>query len=194
MVTKYHFSTQKSWQSSIVLHQSGQRWVRNGQIFSDKSWFHLTLDTNKFDFSNNHFVHFSIWQVSITSFIFCKKKNVWQKSYCPHVCQLSLRHMFDGKKEMGTEPLWHDVVIRHWVKMYFTVQCTHPRTSRNVPHALAHAPWFLGDRTCTCTRTRTFHYYLCYISATYFSSQKIHLAKKDFQMCIFILKSQERTF
>ena len=64
--------------------------------------------------------------------------------------------------------LWRDFtlkrslfVIRRWVAMYFPVRRTHVRTSKIVPHALAHAPWFLGDRTRTRTRTRTFlHKYL----------------------------------
>ena len=85
--------------------------------------------------------------------------------------------------------LFGNVMIRRWVVMYFPVQCTHPRTSRIVLQALAHAPQLLGvcTHTHTPTGTHTFHYYLFSISAIFWS-QKIHLAKKSFQMCI---KSQK---
>ena len=153
--------------SPSIRPKMSKKW---SNIFLDKSWLHLTLDTNKFDFSNNHSLYFCAL-LHLTSFNY--QFHFLQKKMCDKraTVRMCVNCHWDiclmEKNKMGTEPLWHDVVIRHWVKIYFTVQCPHPRTSRNVPHAPAHAPahapWFLGDRTCTCTRTRTrtFHYYLC---------------------------------
>ena len=77
--------------------------------------------------------------------------------------------------------LWRDFtlkrslfVIRRWVAMYFPVRRMHVRTSKIVPHALAHAPRFLSDRTRT--RTRTFLHNFLYSS--YFLVSKRLIYKK----------------
>ena len=105
--------------SPSIRPKMSKKW---SNIFLDKSWLHLTLDTNKFDFSNNHSLYFCAL-LHLTSFNY--QFHFLQKKMCDKraTVRMCVNCHWDiclmEKNKMGTEPLWHDIVMHNILLQFY---------------------------------------------------------------------------